>query len=103
MPIGTNQIAGADYTLRKMAPTLSELLCAYMVPRNIITLFFTLANFRQVGYAIPSDGPVGALLDKLGRHVFRPAHLHMMIDVRIYLCLHPQLTLLNNRPQVTRS
>ncbi|KAM0753952.1 Intradiol ring-cleavage dioxygenase [Meredithblackwellia eburnea MCA 4105] len=28
-------------------------------------------------YPIPSDGPVGALLRKLNRHVFRPSHLHM--------------------------
>ncbi|MCO5598541.1 hypothetical protein L7F22_052638 [Adiantum nelumboides] len=29
-------------------------------------------------YPIPNDGPVGALLKSLNRHVFRPAHLHMM-------------------------
>ena len=85
MPIETNQIAGADYTLRKMAPTLSEPSCAYIT--SLCTLFLTLVNFRPVGYSIPSDGPVGALLDKLGRHVFRPGHLHMMIDVSIYLSL----------------
>jgi len=40
-------------------------------------------SFRAVvpvGYSIPSDGPVGHLLSKLGRDIFRPAHLHMMID-----------------------
>ncbi|MEM6650529.1 MAG: intradiol ring-cleavage dioxygenase [Pseudomonadota bacterium] len=31
-------------------------------------------------YAIPDDGPVGKLLDQLGRHPYRPAHLHFMID-----------------------
>lgn len=35
-----------------------------------------------VPYPIPSDGPVGELLCTLNRHVFRPAHLHMMIEVR---------------------
>ncbi|GAA5826938.1 hypothetical protein JCM11251_002170 [Rhodosporidiobolus azoricus] len=29
-------------------------------------------------YPIPNDGPVGKLLRSLNRHVFRPAHLHMM-------------------------
>ncbi|ORY90307.1 Intradiol ring-cleavage dioxygenase [Leucosporidium creatinivorum] len=29
-------------------------------------------------YPIPNDGPVGGLLKSLNRHVFRPAHLHMM-------------------------
>lgn len=30
-------------------------------------------------YPIPDDGPVGQLLKALGRHPFRPAHLHYMI------------------------
>ncbi|KAJ7588072.1 intradiol ring-cleavage dioxygenase [Mycena floridula] len=33
-----------------------------------------------VAYAIPGDGPVGKLVTKLGRHIFRPSHLHMMIE-----------------------
>ena len=38
--------------------------------------------FRTVvpqSYSIPTDGPVGALLQRLGRHTFRPAHLHFRI------------------------
>ena len=31
-------------------------------------------------YPIPDDGPVGKLLAALGRHPYRPAHLHYMID-----------------------
>ena len=30
-------------------------------------------------YPIPDDGPVGQLLDELGRHPYRPAHLHFII------------------------
>lgn len=30
-------------------------------------------------YPIPDDGPVGQLLKKLGRHPYRPAHLHYII------------------------
>lgn len=30
-------------------------------------------------YPIPDDGPVGQLLNKLGRHPYRPAHLHYII------------------------
>ncbi|MBF2714116.1 6-chlorohydroxyquinol-1,2-dioxygenase [Agrobacterium vitis] len=30
-------------------------------------------------YPIPADGPVGQLLGHLGRHPFRPAHLHYII------------------------
>lgn len=35
-------------------------------------------------YSIPADGPVGLLLKKLGRHPFRPAHLHYMIKADGY-------------------
>ncbi|MGB3247044.1 MAG: intradiol ring-cleavage dioxygenase [Sulfitobacter sp.] len=31
-------------------------------------------------YPIPDDGPVGKLLAQLGRHPFRPAHLHYIIE-----------------------
>lgn len=30
-------------------------------------------------YAIPDDGPVGQLLRRLGRHPYRPAHLHYIV------------------------
>jgi protocatechuate 3,4-dioxygenase beta subunit len=39
--------------------------------------------FRTVvpqSYSIPTDGPVGAMLQRLGRHTFRPAHLHFRIS-----------------------
>lgn len=40
-------------------------------------------HFRSIlaqGYPIPHDGPVGDLLTALGRHPWRPAHLHFMIQ-----------------------
>jgi protocatechuate 3,4-dioxygenase beta subunit len=33
-----------------------------------------------VPYPIPSDGPVGQLLSKLGRHCWRPSHMHFMFE-----------------------
>jgi protocatechuate 3,4-dioxygenase beta subunit len=33
-----------------------------------------------VPYPIPSDGPVGRLLDVLDRHPYRPSHFHFMFD-----------------------
>lgn len=33
---------------------------------------------KPVSYPIPHDGPVGKLLERLGRHCWRPAHLHFM-------------------------
>ncbi len=31
-------------------------------------------------YPIPDDGPVGKLLGALGRHPYRPAHLHYILE-----------------------
>ena len=31
-------------------------------------------------YPIPDDGPVGQMLQKLGRHPYRPAHLHYILE-----------------------
>jgi catechol 1,2-dioxygenase len=31
-------------------------------------------------YPIPDDGPVGQLLRRLGRHPYRPAHLHFIVE-----------------------
>ena len=44
-------------------------------------------NFRSIlaeHYPIPHDGPVGALLAALGRHPWRPAHLHFLIEAPGY-------------------
>lgn len=35
-------------------------------------------------YRIPHDGPVGRMLEALGRHPWRPAHLHFMIKAEGY-------------------
>lgn len=44
---------------------------------------YSFRGVKPVPYPIPNDGPVGQLLRKLGRHVFRPAHIHFMI-------MHPE-------------
>jgi len=44
-------------------------------------------HFRSIvaeSYPIPHDGPVGRMLDVLGRHPWRPAHLHFMITAPGY-------------------
>ena len=35
---------------------------------------------RPKNYPIPDDGPVGDLLKRLGRHPYRPAHLHYIVS-----------------------
>jgi catechol 1,2-dioxygenase len=42
-------------------------------------------------YEIPKHGPTGAVLKVLGRHCFRPAHLHMKISHPQYCPLTSQL------------
>jgi hydroxyquinol 1,2-dioxygenase len=44
-------------------------------------------NFRSIlaeAYPIPHDGPVGRMLAATGRHPWRPAHLHFMIEAPGY-------------------
>ncbi|WP_321797497.1 intradiol ring-cleavage dioxygenase [Caballeronia sp. J97] len=44
-------------------------------------------NFRSIlaeAYPIPHDGPVGRMLNAIGRHPWRPAHLHFMIQAPGY-------------------
>lgn len=44
-------------------------------------------SFRAVvpvPYPVPDDGPVGRMFAVLGRHVYRPAHLHFRVRVQGY-------------------
>jgi protocatechuate 3,4-dioxygenase beta subunit len=40
---------------------------------------FSFSTVRPVSYTVPDDGPAGDMLRALGRHAWRPAHLHMII------------------------
>jgi hydroxyquinol 1,2-dioxygenase len=35
---------------------------------------------KPVSYPVPTDGPVGRMLLKMGRHPYRPAHTHMIVS-----------------------
>ena len=41
---------------------------------------FWFRSVRPVSYPIPSDGPVGRMLEKMGRHPWRPAHIHFIVS-----------------------
>jgi protocatechuate 3,4-dioxygenase beta subunit len=41
---------------------------------------FAFRTILPQSYSIPTDGPVGAMLQRLGRHTYRPAHLHFRIS-----------------------
>lgn len=40
---------------------------------------YSFVGIKPTSYHIPNDGPVGNLLASLGRHPYRPAHMHYMI------------------------
>jgi protocatechuate 3,4-dioxygenase beta subunit len=41
---------------------------------------FWFKGIVPVPYPIPNDGPVGKLLTKLGRHCWRPSHMHFIFE-----------------------
>jgi protocatechuate 3,4-dioxygenase beta subunit len=41
-------------------------------------------GIKPTSYPIPNDGPVGQMLDRLGRHPYRPAHMHFLVTADGY-------------------
>jgi len=39
-------------------------------------------SIRPMHYPIPTDGPVGRMLGAMGRHAYRPAHIHLMVHAK---------------------
>src|SRR5215470_2798880 len=39
-------------------------------------------SVRPKHYPVPTDGPVGRMLRAMGRHAFRPAHVHFMVKAK---------------------
>lgn len=37
-------------------------------------------SIRPTFYPVPTDGPVGSMLRKMGRHPYRPGHIHMIVS-----------------------
>ena len=52
---------------------------------------FELTTIRPAPYRIPDQGPTGRLLNALGRHTWRPAHIHVKISADGYQPLTTQL------------
>ena len=42
--------------------------------------YYNFIGIKPVSYPIPNDGPVGQMLGHLGRHPYRPAHMHYIIS-----------------------
>lgn len=41
---------------------------------------YALSTIRPAPYLVPTDGPVGDLLNGTGRHAWRPSHLHFIVQ-----------------------
>ena len=39
---------------------------------------------KPLSYSIPTDGPVGVMLNKMGCHAMRPAHIHFIVEAKGY-------------------
>jgi hydroxyquinol 1,2-dioxygenase len=37
-------------------------------------------SIKPTFYPVPGDGPVGRMLERMGRHLNRPGHMHMMLE-----------------------
>ena len=45
---------------------------------------YSFRSIRPEFYPVPTDGPVGRMLRKMGRHPFRPGHIHMIVSAQGY-------------------
>ena len=45
---------------------------------------YAFRGIKPVSYPIPDDGPVGQMLGHLGRHPYRPAHMHYLVTAPGY-------------------
>jgi catechol 1,2-dioxygenase len=52
---------------------------------------YRFVTVRPSSYPIPDDGPVGELLRALGRHPYRPAHIHFIVTAPGYAPLTTHL------------
>ena len=82
-----NPISGAEIDVWETGPDgLYEQQDAAQPDMNLRGVFSTAADgtyvfraVKPVSYPIPYDGPAGDLLKVMGRHPFRPAHIHMLV------------------------
>ena len=48
---------------------------------------YNFTTVKPVSYTVPTDGPVGTLLNATGRHPWRPSHLHFIVKAEGYKTL----------------
>jgi hydroxyquinol 1,2-dioxygenase len=87
-----NPIAGAVLDVWQNADDMLYAVQSPGVPQdNLRGVFrtrpdgsYAFVGVRPTDYPIPSDGPVGRLLEQTGRHPWRPAHIHVMVSAPGY-------------------
>ncbi len=52
---------------------------------------YSFTTIRPMPYTVPEDGPVGGMLDAMGRHPWRPAHIHFKVTADGYQDLITEL------------
>jgi hydroxyquinol 1,2-dioxygenase len=52
---------------------------------------FSFRTIKPTSYPVPTDGPVGTILNAMGRHPMRPAHLHFIVSAPGYETLTTHL------------
>ncbi len=52
---------------------------------------YKIVAIKPVSYPVPDDGPVGEMLRALGRHPYRPAHIHFIVSADGHLPLTTHL------------
>ena len=62
---------------------------------------YAFRHVKPIPYPIPTDGPVGEMLSKMGRHPMRPAHIHAILICDGYKPLTTHI-FLKGDPCVTR-
>ena len=62
---------------------------------------YAFRHVKPIPYPIPTDGPVGEMLSKMGRHPMRPAHIHAILLCDGYKPLTTHI-FLKGDPCVTR-
>lgn len=76
------------YDLQKMDASQMNLRGRFRTNANGEYIFRTI---KPSYYPIPDDGPVGKMLRAVGRHPYRPAHIHFQISADGYVPLTTEL------------
>ena len=54
-------------------------------------------SIKPTFYPVPTDGPVGVMLRKMGRHPYRPGHIHMIVSADGYAPVTTHLFVADSR------